>query len=222
MLHIDDKHRPIPTASLLYKCEECGFTSESINGLLVLKTSTHMRAVNKCNLCEFEAMDSIEMKEHIETSHCSSLTLYMLTTLKELTTVVSKLSEDILQLKSDSIIINNDMMSVIRGDIVEEVTDHVTSKFDILDRRVDRIHERLGEINLKETNIKEPTKPTKETGTNNRAEVTNQTNQDTYAKKAQGKRDEIKDAEKEDIKEPIKVLIVATSITNNLDRRVCE
>ena len=135
MLHIDDKHRPIPTASLLYKCEECGFTSESINGLLVLKTSTHMRAVKKCNLCEFEAMDSIEMKEHIETSHCSSLTLYMLTTLKELTTVVSKLSEDILQIKSDSIIIYNDMMSVIRGDIVEEVTDHVTSKFDILDRR---------------------------------------------------------------------------------------
>ena len=86
----------------------------------------------------------------------------------------------------------------------------------------DRIHERLGEINLKETNIKEPTKPTKETGTNNRAEVTNQTNQDTYAKKAQGKKDEIKDAEKEDIKEPIKVLIVATSLTNHLDRRVCE
>ena len=90
-----------------------------MNGLQVHKTSSHMRVVNKCNLCEFEAMDSIEMKEHVETSHCSSLTLYMLTTLKELTTVVSKLSEDILQLKSDSIIINNDMMSVIRGDIVD-------------------------------------------------------------------------------------------------------
>ena len=99
---------------------------------------------NECNLCEFKANGKTEMKEHIETSHFSNISLYMLTTLKELTAVVRNISNDILQIKSDSIIINNDMMSLVKGDIVEEVKEHVTNKFDIIDKRVDHIHQRLG------------------------------------------------------------------------------
>jgi hypothetical protein len=92
------------------------------------------------------------MKEHIETSHCSNTNLYMLKALSELMAVVKTLTDDIYQIKSDSIIINNDMMNLVKGDIVEEVNAHVSNKFEIIDKRVDRIHQRLGEVVIPTSN----------------------------------------------------------------------
>ena len=62
----------------------------------------------------------------------------MLRALRELTTVVKNLSEHIHQVKSDLIIINNDMMSLVRGSKVEEITEDIYNKFEIIDRRVDK------------------------------------------------------------------------------------
>ena len=51
--------------------------------------------------------------EHVAIFHCSKTPFYVLKALKELVTVVRTLSEDIHQVKSDSIIINNDMMKIL-------------------------------------------------------------------------------------------------------------
>ena len=71
------------------------------------------------------------MKEHVELSHCTVNAVFILKTLTELTTVVRTLSNDILQLKADSIIINKDMMSVIKGETIEEINENVNSKLSL-------------------------------------------------------------------------------------------
>ena len=68
----------------------------------------------------------------------------MLRALSELTGVVRSLAKDILQIRADSIIINKDMMTAIKGDIIEEISENVNKKFDIVDRHVDHLFQQLG------------------------------------------------------------------------------
>ena len=84
------------------------------------------------------------MKEHVEISHCPAPAAYMLRDLSELTGVVRSLAKDILQIRADSIIINKDMMTAIKGDIIEEISENVNKKFDIVDRHVDHLFQQLG------------------------------------------------------------------------------
>ena len=55
------------------------------------------------------------MKEHLEKYHAQNNSVYVLKALTEQTTVVRILAKDIFQIKADSIIINNDVMSNIKG-----------------------------------------------------------------------------------------------------------
>ena len=129
----------------------------------------------------------------METVHSPNIKLYVLRSLKELTTVVKDLSADIIQIKSDSIIINNDMMSFIKGDIVQEINENVSNKFDILDKRVDHIHQRLGELKNNATHAEElptnaaakPSEMSEEVPNNiNDTKKKQEAPKETYAKKA--------------------------------------
>ena len=158
--HIDDTHRPAMASQpmqTIHKCNICELTAKSTECLQLHMKPEHNPKI-KCNLCEFEANDKDEMMEHVEIHHCSKTPFYVLRALRELVTVVKGLSEDIHQVKSDSIIIHNDMMSLVRGDIVEEIKEHVSKKFEIIDKRVDKIHQRIGEkdIEVIQTNKEAP------------------------------------------------------------------
>ena len=86
------------------------------------------------------------MQEHVELSHCPKNSVIMLKTLTELTSVVRTPANEIHQIKADSIIINNDMMSAIKGDIIEDNNDNVNGKFGIVEERVDHLFQRLGRM----------------------------------------------------------------------------
>ena len=231
--YIDDTHRPFLP---IHKCSICEFTAESTDGLqLHIKTDHNPKA--KCNLCEFEANNKDEIMEHVELSHCSKTPFYVLRALRELTTAVKTLSEDIHQVKCDSIIINNDMMSLVRGTIVEEITEHISNKFEIIDRRVDKIHQRIGE---KDFEVVTTNKEVPVLGNGNAKATSKEKDQvkdtskdkdvpkETYAKKAKVTKNKDKNNKTDQqwtITKKAKsreVLIVGTSITNNLDKRVLE
>ena len=100
------------------------------------------------------------MKEHVEISHCPAPAAYMLRALSELTGIVRGLAKDILQIRAESIIINKDMMKAIKGDIIEEISENIKKKFDIMNRHVDHLFQQLG--NEKNLSIKsKDTVPTK-------------------------------------------------------------
>ena len=88
------------------------------------------------------------MKEHVELFHIASNTVYMLRALTELTTVVRTLAKDIVQIKADSIIINRDVMSLLKEEIIEEINENVNSKFDIVNKRVDKLFQQLGKLEM--------------------------------------------------------------------------
>jgi phosphopentomutase len=102
-----------------HKCSLCEVTAESKESLQLHMKADH-NPKSEYNLCEFEANNKDEMMEHVEIFHCSKTPFYVLRALREFASVVKNLSEDVHQVKSDSIIINIDM-------------------------RVDKIHQRIGE-----------------------------------------------------------------------------
>ena len=77
------------------------------------------------------------MKKHVEISYCQGSTVYMLRALSELTSVVRDLAKDILQVKADTIIVNEDVMYNIKGYMIEHINENVNSKFNIVDKRID-------------------------------------------------------------------------------------
>ena len=73
-----------------------------------------------------------------------------------LTTVVKTLTDDIHRIRSESIIMNNDLVTSVNETVVRDVNEHVSNKFEIIDRRVDRIHQRIGDIEKHRSNIEAP------------------------------------------------------------------
>ena len=177
------------------------------------------------------------MKQHIETNHNQDIQLHVIKALNELKTVVKTLTDDIHQIKCDSIMMNNDLLNSFKDTIIEEVKEHVSNKFEIIDRRVDRVHQKLVEIEeisgKKEGDIAKNDDRNVDVGVSREEPKENKSPEDapkekestkeSYAKKARsGMRNEKVNIEqpgplpeKEIRKE---VLIVGTSITNNLDK----
>ena len=148
-VHIDESHRSIPVPpkpqpEVFHKCDKCEFQTECSNELNIHATSNHTdTAMKNCNLCDFTTTELAKMKEHIETTHCPAPAGYILRALSELTGVVRNLAKDILQIRADSILINRDIMEVVKGDITEEINENVNSKFEIVDKRVDHLFQQL-------------------------------------------------------------------------------
>ena len=66
------------------------------------------------------------MNEQVETDHDPSNPILMLRALAEFTIVIRILANDIVAIKSDSIIVNNDVYSNNKEDVIEKVN----NKFD--------------------------------------------------------------------------------------------
>ena len=136
--HSENNHKPVPhttQSQIFYNCDFCDFKSVSLDDCKVHIDSTHCETQKTiCNLCDFRTASFSHMKEHVELSHCPKNSVLMLKTLTELTSVVRTLAQDIHQIKADSIIINNDMMSAIKGNIIEDIKDNVNIKFDIVEQ----------------------------------------------------------------------------------------
>ena len=49
------------------------------------------------------------------------------------------------------------MMSLIKGDVIEEINENVNNKFHILDRRVDHLYQQLGKLESTESKNTETT-----------------------------------------------------------------
>ena len=144
----------------------------------------------------------------------------MLKALSDLAAVVRVLANDILQVKADSIIVNEDVMSNIRGDMIENINENVNSKFNTVDKRIDRLFQHLlsqestgnkdVDVNSKKSQSKENDVPV--------VDLSQDEPKETYASKASSHAGK----QKEDTKTKKDVLVVGTSISNNLDKRVCE
>ena len=238
MNHIKETHKPKPTsmpAPPSHKCDLCEFVSDSVTSLQSHIESHHRSHMNiRCTLCEFDAVDKNGMKQHIETNHNQDIQLHVIKALNELKTVVKTLTDDIHQIKCDSIMMNNDLLNSFKDKIIEEVKEHVSNKFEIIDRRVDRVHQKLVEIDeisgnkeCDKTKTKDRNVDTsKEKKSSESAPKVKEATKESYAKKARsGTGNEKVNIEQPD---PIpekeirkEVLVVGTSITNNLDKRVC-
>ena len=132
---------------------------------------------------------------------------------------------------------NNDLMNDAKETIIGEVKEHISNKFEIIDRRVDRIHQRLNqlEIPLPVQEVQAPASAatdeegvdaTKAKEVHEEVPKEKDAPKDSYAQKAKNINTKHTNKNQSDmIPEPQRrndVLIVGTSITNNLDKRVFE
>ena len=95
------------------------------------------------------------LNEHMETHNNQHNPVLMLRALTEITTVVSKLANDIVAIKSDSIIVNTDVYSTIKDEVIEQICEKVDNKFEIVDKRVDHIFQQLGNLEKCDEEVKE-------------------------------------------------------------------
>ena len=82
--------------------------------------------MNTCRACNLKETESSSMNEQVETDHDPSNPILMLRALAEFTIVIRILANDIVAIKSDSIIVNNDVYSNNKEDVIEKVN----NKFD--------------------------------------------------------------------------------------------
>ena len=74
------------------------------------------------------------------------------------------MADDVFRMKCDSIIINKDMMSLLKEEMVEEINQNVTNKFEIIDNRVDHLFQTLNRNNIRDgKKLKEVENKPKET-----------------------------------------------------------
>ena len=220
-LNTDPPEKTSAVPPSIIKCVFCTFESQSQSNVNDHVNKEHNNtSAQKCNLCDFETSEFDMMKKHVEISHCQGSTVYMLKALSDLAAVVRVLANDILQVKADSIIVNEDVMSNIRGDMIENINENVNSKFNTVDKRIDRLFQHLlsqestgnkdVDVNSKKSQSKENDVPV--------VDLSQDEPKETYASKASSHAGK----QKEDTKTKKDVLVVGTSISNNLDKRVCE
>ena len=214
--HIDVEHRQNDQQNQIsypeFKCDGCDSkytTNSELTEHIEKEHKDHHR--EKCNFCPFEENDLPRMLKHIENQHCSNQTYSILRTLRELVTVVGTLSNDILQIRSDSIIINDDVMKMIKSSIVDEINENVKNKFTIVEAKIDTL--------TQQTQKAEKDNPDTQTVTNE--ELIEEIVAD-MATTTETKADEKEKSESKAHNAADTVLWVGDSHSNNLDRKAFE
>ena len=83
--------------------------------------------LKNCDLCSYQALHDSDLRVHKQTIHDSQN--LVLRALKELSENVRTLSNDLLDLKSNSIIIEKDIFTFVKSDIIEEINKNTNEKF---------------------------------------------------------------------------------------------
>ena len=121
--------------------------ARKVDNVMETVSSNQNQDVKKiCSLCNFGSTDVSILKKHEETHIVETNPLLVLRALTELTTVVRGLANDIVAIKSDSIIINTDVYSNIKEEVIQEINENVNNKCGIIDKRVDHLHQKLGNL----------------------------------------------------------------------------
>ena len=119
--------------SLQVACDLCSFVSTSNEELSKHKHSDHKF---ECEKCGFTASISETLKAHNKEKHEE---IHILRALQDLTKVVNTATRDIFQMKSDSILVNHQLMDLIKAEIIENITEKVISKFSRIEEKLDRL-----------------------------------------------------------------------------------
>ena len=211
-------------------CDVCNFTSFSLEATMKHKEAKHSLT---CERCTFKTLQVSTMKAH-EEKHDSVL---ILKALQDLTKAVGAVSNDVLQMKSDSITVNNHLMRLIKDEIVQEITEKMSLKFLVFeeellksiqepseDERKNQTEE-VHQADLKDVDIenKKNTEPTKKN------EPTQKESKRSYAHAASSEpkvlneqRELPKKTKTKNKHKPHNILIVADSHSRNLDYKVLE
>ena len=116
--------------------------------IVKLKEQRNPQEINehrKCDLCSFMALNDSDLRHHKQTLHDSQSLI--LRALKELTTRIGVLTNDVFNLKVNSIIIERDVYQVIKNEIVEEVNKHVTDKLCKVEEKLNTVTSVLDKLN---------------------------------------------------------------------------
>ena len=91
------------------------------------------------------ALNDSDLRHHKQTLHDSQSLI--LRALQELTTRIGVLTNDVFNLKVNSIIIERDVYQVIKNEIVEEVNKHVTDKLCKVEEKLNTVTSVLDKLN---------------------------------------------------------------------------
>ena len=85
------------------------------------------KVLEKCDMCGYEALHESDLRIHKQTLHDSQN--LVLKALQQLTENVRTLTQDVLDLKSNSIIIEKEIFSFVKSDIIEHINKNTDEKF---------------------------------------------------------------------------------------------
>ena len=112
-----------------FRCHKCKFVTKS-KAEMENHSCNHddiSIILKNCDLCSYQALHDSDLRVHKQTIHDSQN--LVLRALKELAENVRTLSNDLLDLKSNSIIIEKDIFTFVKSDIIEEINKNTNEKF---------------------------------------------------------------------------------------------
>ena len=141
MQHVENVHE-----DQSWRCHMCKFITNESDKLEEHKQSSHDSNIVyiNCNLCSYKALHESDLRIHQQTFHDNQA--LVLRALQELTSTVRTLTTDVFYLKTNSIMIEKDMLELIQGNIVSEVNKNVTDKFKKIEPKLTNVKDDLNGI----------------------------------------------------------------------------